>query len=364
MSYYKQSDGLKYILEQRENGTDALFNDKRINTKQFPLSDKSYTSIFNTIERIMNEKWHPNVNLGAAINDNQLLTDHGVNHIESVISHSLDIIRSSNELTGFEIFLLLVAIHFHDVGNIYGREKHEQKIAEILDKSEDAFELDIAEREIITSIATAHGGTINEDKDTIRFVVTNQDYDSVPIRPRLLASILRYADEISDDVNRSFTNSNIKIPKENKVFHEYSKSLTPVSINGNTIKFHYRIQYENAIHKLGKGSEEIYLYDEIFKRLSKCMCELEYCRKYSDGIIKISTLDVRIDIIKKGSTFQPISSECFRLSLHGYPNKSSFNVLDYMEPIDMNNVGNKSDILKYQNGEDLCAKIKEEYHEQ
>lgn len=364
MSYYKPSEGLKYILEQRENGTDKSFNELKNNTKQFPLVNKSYTTVFNTIERIMNEKWHQDVNLGAAISDGQLLTDHGTKHIESVISHSLDIIKSSNELTGFEIFLLLIAIHFHDVGNIYGREEHEQKIAEILDRSDDSFDLDVAEREIITSIATAHGGIVGEDKDTIRFVVADQEYDSVHIRPKILASVLRFADEISDDLSRSFSNNNICVPRENEVYHEYSNSLTPVSIKGNTIIFHYRIQYENAIKKLGKGNDEVFLYDEILQRLSKCMCELEYCRKYSDGLIKINTLDVTIDIINKGSTFKQFSTDCFRLSLHGYPNKANFNIKDYMEPINANMNGDKSDSLTYQNGEDLCTKIKEAHNEQ
>ena len=362
MSLYKESDGLKYILEKREQGADPLLNGNS-NDKQFPLIGKSYTSIFNRIEYIMNEKWHPCVNLGAAISDKQLLTDHGPKHVQSVILHSLDIIKSSNELNGYEIFLLLIAIHFHDVGNIYGREEHEQKIANILDNSEDEFNLDIAEREIITSIATAHGGTIDEDKDTIRYIVADQEYDSVLIRPKLLAAILRFADEISDDISRSFTNNEIEIPKENEVYHAYSNSLSPVSINGNTIKFHYRIQYNDAIHKLGKGKDFIYLYDEIFIRLSKCMCELEYCRKYSDGIIKINTLDIQIDIIKKDSTFKPFKREFFRLSLHGYPNKSSFNIRDYMESIN-NELENGSDVLIYQDGEDLCTKMKEVYDEQ
>ena len=54
------------------------------------------------------------------------LTDHGPQHIETVISRASDLIRArSCDLSSYEVFLLLAAIHLHDVGNIHGRTGHQ-----------------------------------------------------------------------------------------------------------------------------------------------------------------------------------------------------------------------------------------------
>ena len=106
----------------------------------------------------MNKHQHLYVNLGAAIEGDGLLTDHGIDHVRSVIAHAKDVLVNPMQLTGYEIYLLLISIHFHDVGNIQGREQHEEKIAEIIEGMGEILPLDTAEKGFVTSIATAHGG--------------------------------------------------------------------------------------------------------------------------------------------------------------------------------------------------------------
>ena len=358
MNYYSSMDGLNDILQCKWNDALSTSNTSSDKKREFPNGKGNILDSYHSFEDEMNRSWHQNVNLGAAVSGDQLLTDHGVKHIKSVISHAKDILTDVNQLNGYEIYLLLLSIHFHDLGNISGRENHEQKIAEIIDKMGGTLPLDTSEKELVTSISTAHGGYIDGNKDTIRQVSSDTFYDGVKIQPRVLASILRFADEISDDFNRSDFEG-IEIPHENEVYHEYSKALMPVSILGETIKFSFRIPYDLTQKKLGKGKEEVFLYDEILERMSKCMRELEYCKKYANGLIKPTTLDIKIDVLKKESSFQIIKDmgDSFRLTLHGYPNKNTSGLTDYLDMDDDSTDGIKS--LKYKDGNSLCKAIQE-----
>jgi hypothetical protein len=167
----------------------------------------------------------------------------------------------------------------------------------------------------------------------------------------MLAALLRFADEISDDFCRAAYNNTI-IPSKNKVFHAYSETLEPVSISGETIKFHFRIPYKYTQDKLGKGNVSVFLYDEIISRLTKCMRELEYCRKYANGFIAITTLNITIDILEETSPRKVKDKSSFRLRLIGYPD-ANLKLEDFLETTINCSPSTNSDAFKYKTGEDL-----------
>lgn len=360
MNEYGKSDGLRYELQRRWNEwkkecrTDSELGDYR---KEFPPNKTDLLNQYWDFEQKMNKDWHPNVVLGAAVSGDKLLTDHGIAHVNSVITHAGEILANPKFLNGYEIYLLLVSVHFHDLGNISGREAHEQKIADIIESMKETVPFDSPEKEIISSIATAHGGFCDNDKDTIRNINLDEVYAGVYYRPKMLAAILRFADEISDDFSRSdFTG--VKIPHENQVFHEYSKALEPISVVGETIKFHFRIPYELTQEKVGKGTGEVYLYDEILLRMAKCMRELEYCKKFADGVIRTTTADVIIDFLQKGSSFRVKDRDYFRLTLHGYPDASHSKLDDYFDKNGMSNESENPKELKFKDGNALQLAMK------
>ncbi len=350
MNYYNEQDGLKYVLQCRCNGESP-----QIGRNELPNNRDRYIDAFHYIEEKMNNDWHPNVTLGAAVNGDGLLTDHGIQHVQDVIRHAFCIIDDIKQLTGYEIFFLLVAIHFHDVGNIYGREDHEQQIVEIMDKLDEQLPLNNAEKEMICAIATAHGGYYGEDKDTIKYITSDNILDSIIVRPKVLAAILRYADEISDDLNRTL--KNIQVPPENEAYHEYSKALQPISVSGNTLLLHYQIPYDLTQRKVTKGNKSVYLYDEIKSRIAKCMRELEYCKKYTGSIIKITSVSVTIRVLQPNSTLKFLNklTDTFRLTIQGYPDTSLFTLDAYREKED-----NTPNPMKNMDGETLKNMVSEE----
>jgi len=350
MTSFEERDGLKYIMEQRwcEGCKD-----------QFPSDLKKCIETFKEIESKLNSEYHPLVNLGAAVNDAGLLTDHGPDHVQMVMQRVLQIVgeKRAKILTGYEIFVLLLAIHFHDLGNIYGREEHEQKIYDVMEQMGAALPLNTIDAEFVRNIAMAHGGYADAsktDKDTIHILKPIEYRDSILIRPAALAAILRFADELSEDFSRADKVSKIEIPQENEIFHKYS-SILEVNINGNTVHFRYRIPYKYTQEKLHKGKTEKYLYDEIKERLEKCLHELEYCRKYSDGFIEITTLKVDIYLLKDRS--QELV-DGFYLRLHGYPGNLKLDSIIERHDHGGNILQNQQ--LKYASGDELMNATRKE----
>lgn len=349
MNNYGERDGLRYIMEQRwlSGGKD-----------QFPSDLQECIETFKEIEKILNEKYHPLVNLGLAVKSGGLLTDHGPEHVKTVIKRAEQIIgeKHIDLLNGYEIFILLLAIHFHDLGNIYGRDEHEQKIYDVMEKMGKSLPLKTIDIDHIRVIAMAHGGYVDKEKtnkDTINILKSIDYRDSILIRPSVLAAILRFADEISEDFTRQI---DLDIPPENEAYHKYSQSLE-VNIKGNVISFRYRISYDDTQKKVQKDTSQIYLYDEIKLRLEKCLHELEYCRKYSEGFIGITTIKVCIYIISKDRRTQKLVDN-FSLRLHGYPSK--FSLDDFIERFDIDNNLLQDQKLKYATGEDLMFAYKED----
>lgn len=338
MSTYREIDGLRYTMEQLYNKGEK---------DQFPSAKGNLIESFKYIEEYMNAHCHPNTTLGAAANGDGLLTDHGVDHVKMVIENAGKLVGDMQyrKLNGYEIYLLLLAAHFHDVGNVRGRQEHEKQIDDIIDSLGDRLPLDTAEKLIVADIAMAHGGYVDEahtDKDTLRNLNPIDNCNGIIIRPALLGAILRFADELSDDNTRSsrYMDDANAIPAENRIYHAYSSALSPISYNGSTVVFKYYIPFEQAQNKIPDATGK-FLYDEIIQRLRKCMQELEYCSKYSEGFIRVTTLSVEINVMPPNNKHRPIHTTKFLLRLSGYPN--AFTIPD--------------DVLVFKTGEDLYNSV-------
>jgi hypothetical protein len=109
------------------------------------------------------------------------LTDHGVRHIVDVIDNAAHLLGlptehgrnnpmpTSMDLSPHELFVLLTGLLVHDVGNIFGRDRHNQKISEVLKSLDSAWaSWGINERSLVTDVGRAHSGkNENGGKDTL-----------------------------------------------------------------------------------------------------------------------------------------------------------------------------------------------------
>jgi len=306
---------------------------------RFPGGGKTnYADIFRKTHDYLNTHVHPSVETRAAVSDgDSFLTDHGPSHIEMVMRRSQHLLPKSQwtsdgsdtvsgGLDPYEVFLLLMAIHFHDVGNMYGREEHEKRIGKVMKDVPVLGELDRFELGVIAAIATCHGGKIQGDKDTISRLGAVLNNGDVRYRPRLIAAILRLADELAEDSSRASQfglASPDMLPEGCFIYHRYASALASVHIDqpNQEISLTFKISKEEGMETFLFDGKPVFLLDYIYQRTLKAYQEMTYCSRFMrDLACRLERINVVIDAFCEPHDFSPVKSISYRLGEIGYPN--------------------------------------------
>lgn len=256
------------------------------------------------------------------------LNDHGPDHINMVIERANSIVTNFNTeyLSEFEAFILLCAIQIHDIGNILGRAGHERKLNSIFDEKSTNIIIDTPERRVIKSVAMAHGGKTENGKDTISLLSARESIFNENVRTRLLAAILRFADELADDntrANREAMDLDI-LGTNSDIYHKYSRALHTVAIkpdeenNDFKVSLVFELEAPTLKERYLVGNHEKYLLDEIYDRTQKMELERRYCMKFMYPYINIGRIQVVINIY--GAQSQLVKSISYTLEDVSYPN--------------------------------------------
>ena len=326
-------DGMRLLDELKKALIDA--------PGKFPgHGNTAYARIYEETADYLNRHVHPNVVAHATLADgNGFLTDHGPEHIKMVTMRADDMLLktevafgSKNAINPYEVFLLLMAIHFHDVGNMYGREGHEQRILDCMNKVSTLGGINQWEKTTIAKIARAHGGIFHGDKDTIGLSMQkgSSSIGETKCRPQPLAAILRLADELSEDASRADQYGMLTgtVPPESGVYHAFAKALNSLEIDheDQRIKMHFFLQKDQITETFGKGKDaqgtlkRAYLFDEILSRSRKTFCELIYCNKFlRDFPVKLHAIEVLVEAFKNENSYDPFESHKYILQERGYP---------------------------------------------
>lgn len=282
-----------------------------------------------------------------------LLNNHGEEHIAMVINRASEIIKHfhGQQLSEFEAFILLCAIEIHDIGNILGRTGHERNLIELFDDKSKELIPDTAERRVIKSIAVAHGGKNSSgEKDTISCLEYSELLFDSRVRTKLLAAILRFADELADDytrASRGLLDLNA-IGVNSKIYQDYSRVLHSVVIEpidnqyDNAVHLVYELEASDLKEPYYRGDKTLYLIDEIYERSLKMERERRYCQKFLNPVVSISRIKVAINIYYSCTEHETIS---YTLEDHAYPDDPKGSAI--------------KDIIgsSYKSGADYAAKI-------
>lgn len=265
------------------------------------------------------------------------LNKHGHDHVKKVQEKAFEILKCFNHSfpTGYETFFLLCSISVHDVGNLYGRIEHEKRIMHMIDTECNNIIDDSIERRTIARIAGVHGGNINGSKDTISVLRITDTINNIAVREQMLASVLRFADELADDRTRAVElalNADV-VGKASEIFHVYSSKLHTVKLDQNPITkawmvdLRFSIDEETAKKQFQKGSIQKYLLDEIYDRTIKMERERRYCMRFLRPYCSIESIKVQITIEKDDDVF---SQEVVKYELmeKGYPNSPYGSIKD------------------------------------
>ncbi len=318
---------------------------EQLHTTEFPGGGKiNYADVLRATHNYLVANVHPTVQQRGELEDKNIyLTDHGPKHIEMVLRRATKLVRSKSSLgaaveytpclSAYEVFLLILGIHFHDVGNMYGRAQHEQRILEVMEKVDSLQFIQWFERKEIAKIALCHGGTIHGDKNTIGTLLAPElNFGEVTYRPQLIAAVLRLADELADESSRADT-FGLKTPQELPpaclIFHKYAAALHSVAIKQGEISLSFNLHVDDATQTFEKADkngtiQKVYLLDEIYERSLKTYNEMVYCGRFMRQIdLQFYSVRVSIQVFKSRSNVLPVRNIDYVIGDAGYPEQNS-----------------------------------------
>ncbi|NMC60089.1 MAG: hypothetical protein GYA51_12030 [Candidatus Methanofastidiosa archaeon] len=257
------------------------------------------------------------------------LNNHGIGHVEKVIIKANEVIscmKKEDTLNPYEIFILICAIQIHDIGNYYGRNEHEKNLGKLFEKYANNIIPDAVERRVIERIAMAHGGVFDGNTDTLGLLSLETGLFGIKIRERLLASILRFSDELADDNSRAdkIGLKENSIPLYSIIFHRYSEALDSVYIKKDSetkrqnvcLKYFFDSDIAKTIYY--RNEKPKFLLDEIYDRTLKMERERRYCMQYARPCLSIDGIRIKIIIAHPKYSFKQDTIE-YSLEENGYP---------------------------------------------
>lgn len=258
------------------------------------------------------------------------LSDHGVEHIQNVMTNVTQLLGLPRAYGGeedwrmpagygvHEMLLLLFGCLTHDVGNIMGREKHNQAIAAAATLAGGAWaQLPIGDRLIIERVGRAHSGKSSDgDKDTLGELSTQSAFFAGhQIRPVEIAALLRFADELAEGPQRTSkallalardasTPSALRLGDGSRLFHFYA-AISGYNIDhaGGRILIDYNIDRQSLDYGADADARETTIRDLLgmtFKRALKLNAERQYARHYSQAVSRFRETSINLRFNETG----------------------------------------------------------------
>ena len=244
------------------------------------------TALYTSARRKLVDEVYPRV-----IVANPGLTDHSGTHIANVLDNADHLVapdafeKRSAPFSAADVYVLCLAILFHDAGMVYGRDGHERQIAKIYNLVRGSSDPPLQEKALVYHIALAHTGTINGgSKDTIARVPVSMDLDGEKVQSRELAALVRFADELAEGPQRT---SSLKgdppfdREADSEVYHRYA-SISNIHIDREDGRIALTYHFDMCDDYMDPNAPRFRdLLEFTFKRALKIDRERRYARFYS-----------------------------------------------------------------------------------
>lgn len=245
------------------------------------------------------------------------LTDHSAKHVDNLLENIYMLIpeelekagRNDSALSGIDTYFLAVTALFHDIGNLFGRDRHNQTAIIILNEKFESFFQEANKREkfLIYRAARAHTGK-GEDtsSDTLKDLERLEQLNGNPVRFQDTAAIVRFADELAEGPQRTsaYARSKGMFDPSSEIYHRYA-SATHIHIDpkNERISIAYEIEIEtdntnNIPTDEEKNLKE--LLNFIHDRIYKLDAERKYCSFYCNFLNPIKKIVANFSFHSRG----------------------------------------------------------------
>ena len=299
---------------------------------------QGYIAKFRALEKHFFDNVHPQVDVGLIADSVQaanggevpdIMTIHGCRHISDLIesldkiAESIDERRGATSLNPLEAYLLLCAAHLHDAGNIGGRKDHPARSGELIKNHLSLF-YDTETRQNIFDVARVHGGTSGKyGKDTFR-EMGRENFTSP--RLRLLAAILRIADELSENperVPRELLNWFQSSARSNFAYR-YAQAFRGFRLQSDTLDIQLRVHPEQHSYTADVDGKMTGFFDHLEQKIDVIEREIRYCSQYGRPEFDVRRIRISVEYYDADFPSPATNSSTLTLELaHGYPGELS-----------------------------------------
>ena len=266
---------------------------------------RDFWNRYSTIKSYLVSEYYPWIQANCPF-----FTDHGTNHIQSVIRSASEMLSGTVEnLRNLDLFLLLCAILWHDAAMVHGRPDHAARSGRMIDQIRRLGFPDVTIQKLVTDIAKAHGG-----KDGLSIPGHVQDYstknETYTVKPKALAAVVRFADEISENRTRISISllEDGAVPADSQIYWEYASCIAAsradprrefvvvtVEIDRQVALRRHSCPPECDRYAARDGTIAVIQY--IISRLEKMNNELAYCGQEFREYCQIRAIELRMKLL-------------------------------------------------------------------
>jgi hypothetical protein len=156
--------------------------------------------------------------------------DHGPQHVQRVLE-KFDWLIGGNPakhsfLRPYELYLAMMSILYHDIGLLRGREGHADSSSLFVEAEHNDYLIDPRDRDIISAAVVSHSSSKDIATEASRFADEELIGDQ-SVRPRVIAALVRLADELDEDFRRadSTVQSKLDVPEASDFYWEFCQRI-------------------------------------------------------------------------------------------------------------------------------------------
>jgi len=179
--------------------------------------------------------------------------NHGRGHILRVLENLNNLLgdKPLDHLEPYELFLAMMAILYHDVGLLQQRKGHEEISKELLEAdTNDAYIIKTIDKQIIMAAVVSHSSSQDIDKQCTGFL-QEQIVGENKARPRVVAALVRLADELDEDYRRAdpILQSKLNLPADSAFFWLFCQRVEGVrpKLVAKRIDFNLAFQTQDTV---------------------------------------------------------------------------------------------------------------------